>query len=105
MAVLVADLDGFKQVNDRAGHHVGDATLKRTADILSRGKRPTDVAARVGGEECALILPDTSVHDAFIVAERLRGQLRQEFADASVPTTLSFGIAAYPHHGQTAASL
>jgi diguanylate cyclase (GGDEF)-like protein/putative nucleotidyltransferase with HDIG domain len=105
MAVLVADLDRFKEVNDRSGHHVGDATLKRAADILSQGKRPTDVAARVGGEEFALILPDTSGTDAFIVGERLRGQLRQEFADASVPTTISFGIAAYPHDGQTAASL
>ena len=53
LAILVGDLDRFKQVNDRAGHHVGDATLKQAADILAAGKRPTDVAARVGGEEFA----------------------------------------------------
>jgi diguanylate cyclase (GGDEF)-like protein/putative nucleotidyltransferase with HDIG domain len=105
MAVVTGDLDRFKQVNDRAGHHVGDATLKRTADILTQGKRPTDLAARVGGEEFALILPDTDGSDAFVVAERLRGELQAEFSGASVPTTISFGIAIYPDHGQTAASL
>lgn len=105
MAVLVGDLDRFKQVNDRAGHYVGDATLKRAAEILSQGKRPTDVAARVGGEEFALILPDTESGAAFLAAERLRSELCEEFVNASVPTTISFGLASYPQHGQTAASL
>jgi diguanylate cyclase (GGDEF)-like protein/putative nucleotidyltransferase with HDIG domain len=105
MAVVVGDLDHFKQVNDRAGHHVGDATLKRVAGILHRGTRPTDATSRLGGEEFALILPDTSGNEAFLVAERLRDQLREEFIDASVPTTISFGIATYPQHGETAASL
>ncbi len=105
MTVLIGDLDHFKQVNDRSGHHVGDATLKRVADILHQGKRQIDAAARVGGEEFALIFPDTHGNGAFIVAERLRCELHEEFMGASVPTTISFGIATYPQHGQTAASL
>ncbi len=105
VAVLIGDLDHFKQVNDRAGHHVGDATLKQVATILQHGKRPTDAAARVGGEEFALILPDTDGNDAFLLGESLRCELRDEFIEATVPTTISFGIAIYPQHGVTAASL
>jgi diguanylate cyclase (GGDEF)-like protein/putative nucleotidyltransferase with HDIG domain len=105
MTVLVGDLDRFKEVNDRSGHQVGDAALQRVARVLSEGKRQIDAAARVGGEEFALILPDTSQDGAFVVAERLRCALREEFAEDSVPITISFGLATYPLHGETAASL
>jgi diguanylate cyclase (GGDEF)-like protein/putative nucleotidyltransferase with HDIG domain len=105
MTVLVGDLDRFKEVNDRSGHQVGDAALQRVARVLSAGKRQIDSAARVGGEEFALILPDTSQDGAFVVAERLRCALREEFAEDSVPITISFGLATYPMHGETAASL
>lgn len=105
MTVLVGDLDRFKEVNDRSGHQVGDAALQRVARVLGEGKRQIDSAARVGGEEFALILPDASQDGAFLVAERLRGLVREEFADDSVPITISFGLATYPMHGETAASL
>jgi diguanylate cyclase (GGDEF)-like protein/putative nucleotidyltransferase with HDIG domain len=105
VALLVGDLDFFKEVNDRCGHHVGDATLQRVANLLGEGKRKTDAAARVGGEEFALILPDTDDQGAFIIAERLRCRLREEFAKDTVPITISFGIAAYPNTGETASSL
>jgi diguanylate cyclase (GGDEF)-like protein/putative nucleotidyltransferase with HDIG domain len=105
MAVLVGDIDHFKEVNDRSGHHVGDATLRRVARLLNDGKRQIDAAARVGGEEFALILPDTDDKGAFVIAERLRTQLRDEFAQDTVPITISFGIAAYPNTGETASSL
>jgi len=105
MTVLVGDLDRFKEVNDRSGHQVGDAALQRVARVLSGGKRQIDSAARVGGEEFALILPDTSQDGAFVVAERLRCALHEEFAEDSVPITISFGLATYPMHGETAASL
>lgn len=105
MTVLVGDLDRFKEVNDRSGHQVGDAALQRVARVLSAGKRQIDAAARVGGEEFALILPDTSQDGAFMVAERLRCALRDEFAGDSIPITISFGLATYPMHGETAASL
>ena len=105
MSVLVADLDHFKEVNDRSGHHVGDAALQRVARLLEQGKRAIDGVARVGGEEFALLLPDTEEHTAFLIAERLRGELRDEFARDAVPVTISFGVACYPQHGHTAASL
>jgi diguanylate cyclase (GGDEF)-like protein/putative nucleotidyltransferase with HDIG domain len=105
MAVALGDVDRFKEVNDRAGHHVGDTALQRVAGLLAGGKRQIDAAARVGGEEFALILPDTNEHGAFALVERLRRALREEFADDAVPITISFGIAVYPEHGETAASL
>jgi diguanylate cyclase (GGDEF)-like protein/putative nucleotidyltransferase with HDIG domain len=105
VTVVVGDLDHFKEVNDRAGHQVGDAALQRVATVLERGKRDIDGAARVGGEEFALILPATDAHGAFIISERLRCGLRDEFHADAVPVTISFGVASYPEHGAAAASL
>ena len=105
MTVVVGDLDHFKEVNDRSGHHVGDAALQRVARVLDGGKRQLDGVARVGGEEFALILPDTDDHGAFVIAERLRCALREEFLGDAVPITISFGVASYPEHGETAAAL
>ncbi len=105
MTVLVGDLDRFKEVNDRAGHQVGDAALQRVARLLGEGKRQIDSAARVGGEEFALILPDSDADGAFVLAEHLRSALAGEFAEDSVAITISFGLATYPEHGETAASL
>jgi len=105
MTIVVGDLDNFKEVNDRSGRHVGDAALQRLARLLERDKRQIDGLARVGGEEFALILPDTDEHAAFITAERLRCALHAEFAADAVPVTISFGVASYPKHGETAGSL
>lgn len=105
MTVLVGDLDHFKEVNDRSGHQVGDMALQRVARLLKDGKRQIDSAARVGGEEFALILPNSGADGAFVLAERLRSQLSEEFAEDSMPITISFGLATYPQHGETAASL
>ena len=105
MTVLVGDIDHFKEVNDRSGHHVGDAALQRVARLFEHGKRQIDGAARVGGEEFALILPDTDDQGAFVIAERLRCAVREEFSEDTVAITISFGVAGYPQHGETAASL
>jgi len=105
MTVLAGDLDHFKDVNDRAGHHVGDAALQQVAALLREGVRQIDVPARIGGEEFAVILPGTDAQAAFAVAERLRCHVRDAFADATVPITISFGIASHPAHAETAASL
>jgi diguanylate cyclase (GGDEF)-like protein/putative nucleotidyltransferase with HDIG domain len=105
MTVVVGDLDHFKEVNDRSGHHVGDIALQRVARVLDGGKRQIDGVARVGGEEFALVLPDTDDHGAFVIAERLRCELRDEFLGDAVPVTISFGVASYPQHGETAAAL
>ena len=105
MTVLVGDIDHFKVVNDRSGHQAGDAALQRIARVLESSKRQVDVAARVGGEEFALILADTDQEGALTVAERLRCAVLEAFADDLVPLTISFGIATFRDHGETAASL
>lgn len=104
-AVLLGDLDRFKEVNDRAGHHVGDAVLRRLARVLCECKREIDVAARVDGEEFALILPQTDQSGGLVAAQRLRLAVQEAFADDEVPVTISFGIAYFPSQAQTSASL
>ncbi|MFH2140442.1 MAG: GGDEF domain-containing protein [Pseudomonadota bacterium] len=71
-AVMVLDIDYFKRVNDSYGHLVGDAALKSLADIMQHNLRPHDLLVRYGGEEFAILLPDTSLADARAIAERLR---------------------------------
>jgi diguanylate cyclase (GGDEF)-like protein/putative nucleotidyltransferase with HDIG domain len=101
LSVLVGDLDGFREVNDRFGHLAGDRVLQHVGALLETGKRRIDIAARPGGEEFALLMPDTDEHGAYIVAERLRAEVREAFASGEVPLTISFGIATFPVHGIT----
>ena len=105
VSVLAGDLDRFKEVNDRAGNQRGDAVLQQVAALLRDGVRQIDVPARIGGAEFAVVLPGADAQAALAVAERLRGRMRDAFADATVPVTISFGIASHPAHAQTAASL
>lgn len=77
LCVVLIDADHFKQVNDRLGHMVGDLVLQSLAEVLMRGVRsPTDLVARLGGEEFALLLPDTRLDEAEAVCARLQQQLR-----------------------------
>jgi diguanylate cyclase (GGDEF)-like protein/putative nucleotidyltransferase with HDIG domain len=99
-ALVVADLDHFKRVNDMLGHPAGDDHLRRFAQLLEAGKRRIDAAARLGGEEFALLLPDTDEHGAYVIAERLRHSIRDAFAPNQLALTVSFGVAAYPAHGR-----
>jgi diguanylate cyclase (GGDEF)-like protein/putative nucleotidyltransferase with HDIG domain len=105
VTLVTGDLDHFKQVNDRCGHPAGDAALRRAADLVRLGLRQIDGAARVGGEEFALVLPGADHDEALIVAERLRRALRSRFEADTVAITISFGIASYPQHAETAGSL
>ena len=105
VTLIVGDIDHFKEVNDRSGHHVGDDALRRVARVLEREKRQIDGLARVGGEEFALILPDTNRHESFVIAERVRDAVRKEFAKDAVSITMSFGVAGLPDDGETAGSL
>jgi diguanylate cyclase (GGDEF)-like protein/putative nucleotidyltransferase with HDIG domain len=105
VALLVGDLDDFKDVNDCCGHRVGDAALQRVARLLCERKRPSDVIARVDGGEFALIVPDGARKEGFTLAERVRRAVQEEFAADQVPVTISFGVAIYPEHGETAAAL
>jgi diguanylate cyclase (GGDEF)-like protein/putative nucleotidyltransferase with HDIG domain len=104
-SLLLADCDFFKQLNDRLGHHAGDEALQTIGRLLEVNKRRIDIAARVGGEEFALVLPETDQHEAFIVAERLRSRFGETFADQPVPLTLSLGVATFPAHGLSADAL
>jgi diguanylate cyclase (GGDEF)-like protein len=109
LAVLMVDVDGFKQQNDAFGHDAGDAILVELAALLQRGLRKEDVACRYGGEEFVLVLPDASIENAARRAEQLRdaiGRMRVPHKDALLgPVTVSIGVAAFPDHGADGASL
>jgi diguanylate cyclase (GGDEF)-like protein len=105
LSIVVGDLDGFKAVNDRLGHQAGDAALQTLAEDLNKWKRRIDMAARLGGEEFALLLPETDERGAFLVAERLRRATHRTFADGPLPLTISFGVATFPDHGDDADTL
>ena len=85
LAVLMVDIDHFKTVNDTYGHKVGDEILKIFAQRLKDGLRPTDLVARLGGEEFTVILPDVTKERAHMVAERLRRNIAQEPITCSTP--------------------
>ncbi len=105
MSVLIGDLDHFKDINDRFGHHAGDAVLEKLGEVFMGEKRRIDICARMGGEEFAFVLPDTDEHGAFMLAERLRIAVHDAFDSQPVALTISFGVANFPGHGETAASL
>jgi len=93
--VAFADLDHFKEVNDTYGHEVGDRALRLFARVLRDSIRPRDLLARHGGEEFLVVLPDCSIADARVVAERVRAQLARALALAKVPPfTVTIGLAA-----------
>ncbi len=71
-SVIMLDLDDFKTINDKNGHHVGDQVLRALGDICRHCLRDTDIVGRIGGEEFAILLPETARHDALAIAERLR---------------------------------
>ena len=94
IALLTIDIDRFKQINDELGHAEGDRALQRLATILRRNLRATDVPARFGGDEFVVIMPQTRLEAALVVAERIR----REVAASDGPVALSVSI------GATAAS-
>jgi diguanylate cyclase (GGDEF)-like protein len=99
VSVLIGDLDWLDLVNARHGHRTGDAVLQLVARDMRKWKRRIDSAARIGGEEFGLLLPETDEAGAFLVAERLRRAAHRTFADEPLPVTISFGVASYPDHG------
>ena len=99
VSVIVGDLDGLAIVNARGGHAAGDAVLQLVARDMEKWKRRIDSAGRLGGEEFALLLPETDERGAFLVAERLRRAAYRSGADQAAPVTISFGVASCPDHG------
>jgi diguanylate cyclase (GGDEF)-like protein/PAS domain S-box-containing protein len=96
-ALLLFDLDGLKQVNDRYGHLTGSQALCRLADVLSIGCRDIDTAARFGGDEFALVLPETGGDSAKLVAQRIRESLGNDGRKPKL--SVSVGVALYPSDG------
>ena len=105
LTLVVGDLDRFKEINDRFGHAAGDDALRRVAGLIESAKRGFDSAARVGGEEFAILAPDADEHGSYMLAERIRADVERSFSEGPGPLTISFGIATFPLHGQSADSL
>jgi diguanylate cyclase (GGDEF)-like protein len=102
LSLLLLDLDHFKQVNDVRGHAVGDQVLAKVGAVLQSVLRTGDFAGRNGGEEFAIILPDTETRMAMQIAERARAAVAEiSLPGADVTITLSIGVAGYPDHATT----
>lgn len=94
LAVIVADIDFFKKVNDTYGHHVGDLVIKDYARRAGAMLRLPDILARFGGEEFVMLLPETTIKDACRVAERIRREIETRRDAELPPFTVSLGVAA-----------
>jgi diguanylate cyclase (GGDEF)-like protein len=97
IAMVLIDIDHFKQLNDRYGHREGDEVLRQVADVLRHCCRPFDTAARYGGEEFVIVLPGCDLVDAERAAERIRAAVADLSHEAGV--TVSAGVAVYPRNG------
>jgi len=100
---ILLDVDGLKEINDRFGHLAGDQALCRVANILQDCSRSLDMAARQGGDEFALVLPEAGVESAVLVASRICASLAKDREEP--PLSVSYGIACFPKHGDSISAL
>ena len=104
-SLMMIDIDNFKRLNDTFGHDMGDEAIRRIGKVLSEGTRGIDLAARIGGEEFAVLLVETELTRGLEVAERLRMAIR----DLSIPPvdyiTASFGVAECPTSARTSTDI
>ncbi|MDH3514364.1 MAG: GGDEF domain-containing protein, partial [Gammaproteobacteria bacterium] len=109
LSVMMLDVDHFKVVNDNYGHQAGDEVLITVTDLIQLHVRPVDVVCRYGGEELAVILPETDAEGAHTVAERIRATVEESITTTPqgdmVRVTVSIGLATFPRDGDTAAGL
>jgi diguanylate cyclase (GGDEF)-like protein len=109
ISILFLDLDHFKRFNDTFGHDAGDLVLQSLANLFRNFFRATDICCRYGGEEFAIILPESSSEDAAARAEALCSEvkrLRLQYKNQLLGTlTVSIGVAAFPEHGSTCLGL
>jgi len=105
LSLVMLDLDRFKHLNDTAGHDAGDDALRQLAECFHEELRGVDSAARFGGDEFALILPQAFVEGAQIVAERVRARIERIYIPDFGNLTASIGIASFPAHARSRAEL
>lgn len=101
LSVIMMDLDNFKPVNDKHGHVEGDKVLCAVARIIEARSRQSSTAARYGGDEFALLMPETTLSQAELLADRLRASLESDPYLSEHGVTASLGIATFPLHGAT----
>jgi len=103
-SLIMIDIDFFKKFNDKFGHQTGDAVLRKVAEILKKTVRASDIVARYGGEEMAVILPNTNLEDAVVTANKICKAVNEKpfklLDDIECVITISLGVATYPMHGQ-----
>ncbi|HSH22400.1 MAG TPA: diguanylate cyclase, partial [Candidatus Caenarcaniphilales bacterium] len=107
-SLLMMDLDGLKPVNDRFGHEFGDRLLRAVGEVIRRGIRLTDVAARYGGDEFVVVLPETDLQGALRVSEKLRldiAELTLPQNRSVIQTSVSIGVVTYPDDGRSSSEL
>jgi len=105
-AVLLMDIDGLKRINDSHGHQAGDRVLMQVGMSLRRSIRSVDTAARIGGDEFCVLLPEQDLKSAAKLAARLATAIEEEVAaPGEPPVTVSIGVAASPEHGDEAEAL
>lgn len=105
--LLMMDLDDLKAINDRLGHFQGDRILREVGDVIAEGVRRIDTAARYGGDEFVVLLPETDPTGAFVLAEKIRlgvNDLALDLPDVTHPS-ISIGVVSYPGDGKTADEL
>jgi diguanylate cyclase (GGDEF)-like protein len=108
VSLLFIDVDGFKQINDTFGHLVGSSALAEMGSVLQRNLRDTDIIGRYGGDEFVVVLPETPLNGALVIAERIRKKVEDyEFVahDLNIRLTVSLGVANCPKHTLTADGL
>ena len=106
--LLMMDLDELKTINDRLGHFTGDRVLRGVGDVILSGVRQIDTAARYGGDEFVVLLPETDPTGAFVLAEKIRlgvGTMDVELPDGVPRPSLSIGVVAFPDDGRNADEL
>jgi diguanylate cyclase (GGDEF)-like protein len=102
--LLMMDLDGLKEINDRLGHFHGDRVLRAVSEVIASGVRRIDTAARYGGDEFVVLLPETDPTGAFVLAEKIRLGVRSmpiELPGGGPRPSLSVGVVSYPDDGRT----
>src|ERR1700693_2179984 len=107
LAIVILDLHKLKEVNDRHGHLQGDQVLQLAATTLQKTMRASDFAFRIGGDEFALLLPQTDPEQATTLCRRIRSQYEIEIQPLKmdIGITLDFGVAVHPHDGETKSAL